>query len=311
MYAVIDIGSNTIRLVIYKIENGSYTVLLNKKEMAALASYVNDNMMSAAGIDKACHILLIFKKIAGDLNIEEIHAFATAALRNISNSEYAVKEIEDRTGLKINVISGKTEATLDFIGAARTVSLTSGLLIDIGGASTELVAYEEMKIKQAISLPIGSLSAYRKYVMHFFPNKDEQKKIRGKVLQLLDKQESQSFAPDYPDICGVGGTIRSTKDVYNSLFGLSLQNRNMRAEYINGIIKPFLSKKSKTHIDRRTLDTLLDIVPDRIRTILPGMIILETLITRFNAKSILISRAGVREGYLTKMILKEFDDIEV
>ena len=66
MYAIIDIGSNTIRLVIYKAENNSYTVLLNKKEMAALASYVHDNMMSGAGIDKACHALTTFKKIVNE-----------------------------------------------------------------------------------------------------------------------------------------------------------------------------------------------------------------------------------------------------
>ncbi|TCS79683.1 phosphatase [Pectinatus cerevisiiphilus] len=311
MYAVIDIGSNTIRLVIYKVDKGSYNILLNKKEMAALASYVNDRMMSAAGIEKACHALLPLKKIALDLGIENIYAFATAALRNVTNSDQAVKEIEEKTGLKIHVISGKVEAKLDFIGAARTVNLKSGLLIDIGGASTELVAYENMKIKQAVSLPIGSLSAYSKYVNHFFPNKIEQQKIRKKVLHLLEKQDYQDFAPNYQDVCGVGGTIRSTKDVYNSLFGLSPRNKSIRAESISGIIKQFLNKKDKTHIDRHTLDTLLDIVPDRIRTILPGMIILETLVDLFKVKTILISRAGVREGYLAKIILKEFDDIEV
>ncbi len=311
MYAIIDIGSNTIRLVIYKVENNSYTILLNKKEMAALASYIHDNMMNAAGIDRACHALLLFKKIIHDLGIDETYAFATAALRNVSNSEYAVKEIEDRTGLKIDVISGTTEATLDFIGAARTVNLESGLLIDIGGASTELVAYENMKIKGALSLPIGSLSAYSKYVDHFFPNKSEYKKIHDKVLKLLKKEGQPNIAGDYQSICGVGGTIRSTKDLYNCLFSLSSQNRTVQAKYVEDIIKQFLSKKNKSHIDRDALDTLLDVVPERIRTILPGMIILATLIEHFSAQNIFVSRAGVREGYLSKIILKEFDEIKV
>ncbi|WP_196592614.1 Ppx/GppA phosphatase family protein [Pectinatus sottacetonis] len=311
MYAIIDIGSNTIRLVIYKIDNGTYTILLNKKEMAALASFIKDDMMSGAGIDRACNALSIFKKIAYDLGIKEIHAFATAALRNVSNSENAINEIEERTGLRINVISGKTEATLDFIGAARTVELKSGLLVDIGGASTELVAYEDMQIKYAISLPIGSLSAYSKYVKHFFPNKSEQKKISKVILKLLGREDINHFNKNYQCICGVGGTIRSTKDLYNSIFGLSSQNRNIMTKHVPDIIRKFLHKKNKSHINRTTLDSLLDVVPERVRTILPGMIILNTLINQFNVQNILVSRAGVREGYLTKMVLNEFNDIEV
>ncbi|WP_182188029.1 phosphatase [Pectinatus frisingensis] len=311
MYAIIDIGSNTIRLVIYKAENNSYTVLLNKKEMAALASYVHDNMMSGAGIDKACHALTTFKKIVNELNISNVYAFATAALRNVANSNQAVQEIEYRTGLKIDVISGRTEATLDFIGIAGTAALKSGLMIDIGGASTELVAYENMKIKQAVSLPLGSLSAYNKYTNHFFPNKDEREKISSKILSLLEAEKQINFAAEYQNICGVGGTIRAAKKLYNQIFSLSPQNNTIQAKYINNIIKPFLSKKNKNHIDRSSLDTLLDIVPERIRTILPGTIILEALVEHFAAQNIFVSQAGVREGYLSKIVLKEFDDIEV
>lgn len=311
MHAIIDIGSNTIRLVIYKINDDSYNILLNKKEMAGLASYVDGNMMSLSGINKACAILIELKKIAQDLGIADIYPFATAALRNVTNSAAAVREIEERTSLKIHVISGQTEAKLDFIGAAKTVNLASGLLIDIGGASTELVSYENMIIQSAISLPIGSLSAYKKYVQHFFPNKNEQKKIANAVLHLLNKEDTASFNDSYTDICGVGGTIRSSQKLYNNTFNLSSQNQCIQTKYISNIIKKYLSDKKKDAISRTTLDTLLDVVPERIRTILPGMIILKTLIKQYNAQNIFVSNAGVREGYLTKFILNKLDDIEV
>ena len=101
---------------------------------------------------------------------------STASLRNISNSQAAVSEIEDRTGLAINLLSGAQEAEYDFVGAARTIDLKSGLLVDIGGGSTELVMYNNMQIQNSISLPIGSLSMYTKFVKHLFPNKKRTQK---------------------------------------------------------------------------------------------------------------------------------------
>lgn len=171
MYGIVDIGSNTMRLVIFKVENGKPRLLLNKKEMPELASFIKDGMMVAEGINRACYILDSFNLLAKDLGVENLSVFATASLRNITNSQAAVSEIEDRTGLAINLLSGAQEAEYDFIGAARTVDLKSGILIDIGGGSTELVLYNNMKIQNSISLPIGSLSMYTAYVKHLFPTK--------------------------------------------------------------------------------------------------------------------------------------------
>ena len=185
MYGIVDIGSNTMRLVIYKVEGGKPRVLLNKKEMAELASFIQDGMMVADGINRACYILDSFNLLAKDLGVNNLHVFATASLRNISNSQAAVSEIEDRTGLAINLLSGAQEAEYDFVGAARTIDLKSGLLVDIGGGSTELVMYNNMQIQNSISLPIGSLSMYTKFVKHLFPTKKERKKIEECVREMI------------------------------------------------------------------------------------------------------------------------------
>jgi len=87
-----------------------------------------------------------------------VAAFTTAALRNAKNSREAVAAIEERTGIKIQVISGDEEATFDFIGATHNLQNDSGLLIDIGGGSTEIVTYRDRQIQYKTSLPIGSLS---------------------------------------------------------------------------------------------------------------------------------------------------------
>lgn len=104
-----------------------------------------------------------YKNICENFTINHIAVFATASLRNITNTDEAVREITKATGLAIDVVSGKEEATLDFIGATHDLDTShDGLLVDIGGGSTELVSFEKGQILQAVSLPIGSLSLYNK-----------------------------------------------------------------------------------------------------------------------------------------------------
>ena len=204
MYAIIDVGSNTVRMNIYKIEQGQLSLVMGKKEAVGLASYVKNGQMLPEGVNSACEVLSEFRSILQDLGITDYHVFATAALRNAVNSHAAVEEIVERTGICIEVLSGETEAELDFIGASHAVDVTDGLLIDIGGASTELVVYENSEIKKKVSLPVGSLNIYDRYVSNLLPSRSERKAVKQMVLQLL-KQDTDLYYGEYPIVCGVGG----------------------------------------------------------------------------------------------------------
>jgi exopolyphosphatase/guanosine-5'-triphosphate,3'-diphosphate pyrophosphatase len=258
--------------------------------------------MVADGINRACYILDSFNLLAKDLGINNLHVFATASLRNISNSQAAVSEIEDRTGLAINLLSGAQEAEYDFVGAARTIDLKSGLLVDIGGGSTELVMYNNMQIQNSISLPIGSLSMYTKFVKHLFPTKKERKKIEECVREMIVRYDVDQWG-DCPYVCGVGGTIRNVDRLNSYFYDLSKNNRFVIADNLNWMVKKLENRENKKLVPRETLETLLKVVPERVRTIMPGMIILNTIVKYFNVQSIYVSRAGVREGYLYKQVL--------
>ena len=103
MYAVIDVGSNTVRLNIYKMEYGRLSLVLNKKESVGLASYVKNGQMMPSGIMRVSGVLKEFRELLVDLGIQDVHVFATAALRNAKNSKAAVDEVEQRSGLKVKV----------------------------------------------------------------------------------------------------------------------------------------------------------------------------------------------------------------
>lgn len=306
MQGIIDIGSNTIRMNIYQLEgDGRAKLLLNKKDTTGLASYISHGRMSAAGIDRACEVLSEFKALLDDFGIAG-HAFATAALRNVDNSKEAVAEIVERSGMPIEVISGEMEAELDFVGVTQSTPLSSGILLDIGGASTEIVIYEGSQIKKAFSMPLGSLNMYNKHVANLLPTASERKAIKKDVLLELAKDPDFAKAGwQVEGICGVGGTLRAAGRLNYALFDTARNNHTLTRASVKKIIRFLENDNEDMQIALDSLEILLRFVPDRVRTILPGMIILHTLMKYFGVKNVEVSKMGVREGYLYRRVLAE------
>lgn len=167
-YAVIDFGSNTIRLCIYALPDvpsdsltkKDITVLLNYKEMAGISSYVKNGKLSEKGIKKASRILREQIERASYFSPDAVRVFATAVLRNAKNSESAKQAIEKNCGVPITLLTNEEEALLGLAGASLDGSIETATLVDIGGGSTELTALSKGKLQAATSLPLGSLSSF-------------------------------------------------------------------------------------------------------------------------------------------------------
>ena len=303
MYAIVDVGSNTVRMNIYTMEYGQPKFVLTKKEAVGLASYVKNGYMTPAGVDKVAQVLREFHNLAKDLHIENFYVFATAALRNCKNSKAAVFEAEERAQVKIDVISGAMEAELDFIGAVHALDVTDGLLIDIGGGSTELVHYRNQKIENAISLPMGSLNTYDRFVSNLLPTRLERKAIKKAVLDELKKSPEMAKGT-YEAIVGIGGSARAANELNNYLFTMPLGHTSIKAPNLKKMIK-LLENDEGSSLPVETLDILIRVVPERVRTLLPGMIILQTLVKHFKAQTVEVTKAGARDGYLHKVVLPQ------
>lgn len=300
MYAVIDIGSNTMRLNIYEYRNNNIYLMLSKNITAGLAGYVNKKGdLTKKGVGVAIDSLKEFNMILNHIDVNEVYVFATASLRNVNNSKKVTKIIEEKTKLDIDLISGEEEATLDYVGASMILTLDDGLLIDIGGGSTELVLFKNGEIKMATSLAIGSLSLYKKYVGEFLPTENEIIKIKKKILKKLKKLDDYFHPNNTELICGVGGTIRATRKLSNDLFSHPEYNNQIKVQNLKKLFKLYLNES------HQFIKTIIKVAPDRLHTILPGMIILDTLANYYNSKVIEVSDFGIREGYLYTMINKE------
>lgn len=291
--AVIDVGSNTIRMSVYKIENGRFSVLFSKKETAGLANYIMLRQMSPEGVNEAVDVLNSFKSVLKYIAVDELHVFATASLRNIDNSLGVLEAVKRGTGFDIEIISGEEEAELGFAGASCQAPFSSGYLFDVGGGSAEIVSFENMKPDFTTSIEIGSLNLYKNNVEKIWPKKKEMESINKRIDDVL------TGLPDVrkPALIGVGGTARSLRDLINSRMGYPAANKTVTMEELEGIAE-FLQGKS-----REALDAVLKKCPDRIHTIIPGTMLINGLAKRFGSEKLYISDYGVREGYLWKNIM--------
>ena len=299
LHGIIDIGSSTVRMAIYDIHNGDIDLLLKKKEIVGLAGYVKDGVMTQAGIEKAVEILSSFVSFLRCFRIKKIAAFTTAALRNAKNSRAAVAEIERRTGLSIRVISGDEEATFDFIGATHAFGHESGLLVDIGGGSTELVAFAQGAIEKKVSLPLGATDFHARFSEDVLPTLAECRRMAEEAARILAGAEA--FAGHRAaEIAGIGGTFKSGLALYNAVYEKPMENLRMDAAKLSALVRRFTSDQALSQAD---VICLMRAVPDRLPTILPGLTIAHVVCQYFGARTVTYSDAGVREGYIYSEII--------
>lgn len=295
-YAVVDLGSNTIRMSVYRImPEGRFELLFSKKEMAGLANYIKDGILSEEGIQRACSALTSFCGLLEQFHMEEPHVFATASLRNIRNTEEAVRAIRQAVGISVEVLSGELEAELGYYGAVRTLELKDGALFDIGGGSTEIVEVRNGKIWSAQSLPIGSLNLFNRCVSKIWPKAKEMAAIQKLAAEAL----SQANLPveRAACVCGVGGTARAVLKIANAWYGRPEPERCLTPGELHRLTE-MLQKR-----DAGAKRLVLNACPDRVHTILPGALLMDAVCSALCQKELYISRFGVREGYLYHKLL--------
>ena len=297
-YAVIDLGSNTIRLVVYEETNAEFHALFTQKFTAGLAAYLQDGMMTPEGIRLICTTLQRCKMLLKEFTPCTTLAFSTAPLRNIRNTQEAIDQIYAETGYSVDVLTGLEEAYLDYYGVQRELPVESGLLFDIGGGSTEILTFAHDGTGVIESVPIGSLNLSKKHIAKLFPDKKERDAIRLQVQKSL-KRHKLNHLPPYETLCGIGGTARTVLQLLQAMKVILPAQRTFTAEQFRKL-KKFLWKK-----DSAAMELLTQYCPDRLHTIFSGILILETLILQSRCTTVYVCKYGVREGYLRLYLMQQ------
>lgn len=296
-FAVVDLGSNTIRMTLYDVqEQGGFQALFSEKRMAGLVNYIRSGSLTREGIEVTCSVLRGFQRLLAQFGPVPVHVFATASLRNIRNTEEVLAAIRENTGLEVEVLSGELEARYGCIGAMLTCPLAGGAVFDIGGGSTEIVLLENGKIVSAQSLDIGSLNLYNRYVSELWPSRPEIDELTSAVRKKLRKADPPKKPS--PFICGTGGTARAVLKIANQYLEKPESNRLLTVAELDRTAAMLLDRKNTAR------KLILKNCPDRVHTILPGVIVMTTVTHKLCKEQLYISRYGVREGYLCQKLIK-------
>lgn len=163
--AVIDLGSNSVRMTISRIsDDGTYETVAQEKEYVRLSENMGvEKILQPEAIERTIGALKNFKTIYSKLDHLNIVAVATAAVRQATNQKQFLKRVKNDIGINLNVISGTREAYYDYVGVSETLPATNAVIIDTGGASAEIVLVQNGKVSNLISIPIGSVTLSSKF----------------------------------------------------------------------------------------------------------------------------------------------------
>lgn len=295
MYAIIDLGSNTVRLNVYQLSDDQLKLVFSKKEFLSLASYITkEKTLSQEGIDVALSLVSHYQTVLSKLTVENAYLIATASIRQVTNHQEIIDALRKRVPFSVELLSEEEEALADLEGALIDHPFTDGLVIDIGGGSTELVALKDNDVLFAKALKIGSLNAYLQFVSKVFPKKKELKSLSKEIKTQLKSLSLPSFSSTY--IYGIGGTVRATRKLAIALLSLPADTEELTLDHVQTLINILVEREKETYLK------LIQIIPERIHTILPGLKILEIVMKTFGQTLCIVVDKGVREGYLMKKL---------
>ncbi len=295
--ASFDIGSYTARMLIAAIERGILSSVLRLREYINIAYSIENGRISEDAIKRTSSVIGRFLDIAKKNSVDSIYAIGTGVIREAKNRKEFLKRIEEETGLKINVISGKEEAVLSAKGAIYSLGIKREDLavIDIGGGSTEFFIKKEKE--EVFSVRIGAAVLTKKYLLSDPPKKEE----TDRVLRIIEEKLKNKLVQytDFDTIIGVGGTITS---LAIALYKIPLSE--VSPENINGRrlgkedVAVLLEEMKNMKTEKRAKAFGLDI--ERSKVIVAGTEILLKIMELLKAKEIIVSMSDLLEGIILK-----------
>lgn len=289
--AVIDIGSNSIRLQISKVLDGTYKIIDDYKETARIGDNVyRTGAFSEDAIDSIRQVLLRMRSMMDYNKVELFRAVATASFREAANAGQVVQIMKKDTGIDIEIISGMEEARLMYLAASAYFQLDEGntLLIDMGGGSTEFsyAAYGDLKFSESTALGCSKLTY--EYFKNDPARQDEIKEVKQRI-----KEVTEPFLPEYAVdklVCS-GGTLNNISFIYNKRKNLS----DSAVKFVDSVfVKHFLSEISGKTVEERLKISGLE--PARADIVLSAAILAHTMLKRYRLEGFYTLSGGLRAG---------------
>lgn len=286
--AIVDIGSNSVRLVAYQGLSRAPTPIFNEKAMCGLGKgVVTTGRLPEEGVEKALKALKRYRALCETMGVLDIEVIATAAARDAENGPAFLEAARAAIGREIILLSGKREAELSALGVVSAVHEPNGVVGDLGGGSLELIDVKGDQLGKGVTLPLGGLALM-----------DASKKSPREATRIARK----AIAGAKPLEHLKGRTFYAVGGTWRSLAKLHMRQRN----YPLGVMHNYRIQTNEAadfaalveHVDSAAIEDIESVSAARRPLLAYGAIVLDEIIRRAKPREIVISAAGVREGLL-------------
>lgn len=303
-FAFIDIGTNTILCLIAELNNdGSFAVLDDLAEVARLGQGLQrTGSIGLAGEERSREILQRYLERCRSLEVQEIRAVGTSALRDAQNSAEVRARFKEQLGLDVRVISGDEEARYSFLAVQKGLSLNRRelLVIDVGGGSTELIRGNQAGMSQALSMDIGSVRLTEKFLHSDPVRKEEYEKMMAGIETELASLPQQWLKDSFIlTPVGIAGTFTTLAAVEKKLVRYAHSEVHGSGLTLSEVQRQRALFESKTIAERKAIPGL---EPTRADVIFAGACLIEKLMTLFHSERVIVSDHGVRYGLLQECL---------
>ncbi len=291
--AVIDIGSNSVRLVVYEALARSLITIFNEKALCGLGREVQSTgLLAPDAVSRALTALRRFRALCKVQQVGRVHAIATAACRDASNGADFIACAERIGGVKIEILSGPLEAKLSALGVVSGIHKPDGIVGDLGGGSLELIDVRGNSVRSGVTLPLGSLAL---------------QDLSHKSLKRAERIVGRDLA-EVPQLkAGRGRTFYAVGGTWRALARIHIIQSGYPLGVMHGYSIPAAEALAFARRVRRlaAADMLANVeaVADARRPLLTyGALVLEYVVRVARPRSIMFSTFGVREGLLYSML---------
>ena len=296
--AAIDIGSNSVRQIVADVTpDGAITVIDEMKAAPRLgADLETTGVLGSAAIERAAEAIGRMATLARQLGAERIEAVATSAVRDATNARQFLARVRQEAGLEPRIIDGADEARLSYRSALAHFDLGVGrtVVMDIGGGSLELALAADGVLDDLVSMPFGALRLAERYLQQGGGLKALRRlrdEIRGPIRNALPSRDWRGS-----QLIGSGGTFTNLAGIYLARHGM-LAARNVHATPVPRVDLEHIidTLAAMTPDERRSVAGLN---PERSDIIVAGLAVAAEVMARLEARELVVSRYGIREGLL-------------
>ncbi len=294
---IIDLGSNSARIGVYNSDT-SQAVYMGKCPVKLSEGMNCDMLLKDEAIKRTAVALAGFSEVMKQLNVSQVYAVATAAVRKAKNRDEFLEYIKGETGILIRVLSGEEEAELDFLGVMAKTKMTDAVILDTGGGSVEIIGARNGEMVHSESIQIGSRS-----IKELFFEKGEtpeaKEKARLKVEEILSSLPWLSEFKGVP-VIGIGGSNRTVARID---FAENEQDKLIDCYKVpkERVFEIFRRIEAAPICER---EKIKGITPDRTDIIYGGLLPLTVLMEKLESDELVVTDAGLKEGIIKKILEK-------